>query len=104
MQPESNNPLHGIYAAVTRQDSLGWPEGGWFPEQILTIEEAIKGYTIWAAYGAFSEGVLGSIEVGKYADFTVLDKDILEIEAKEILKTTVVYTIVGGKIVFENVR
>jgi len=101
---ESNNPLYGIYAAVTRQDVLGWPEEGWFPEQIMTIEEVIRGYTIWAAYSAFNEDVLGSIEVGKYADFTVLDKDILEIEPKEILETTVVYTIVGGKIMFTKGR
>jgi len=101
---EPNNPLLGIFAAVTRQDTTGWPEGGWFPDQIMTIEEAIKGYTIWAAFGAFSEDDLGSIEVGKFADFTVLDKDILEIEPIEILETTVVYTIVGGKIVFENDR
>ncbi len=95
---ESNNPLLGIYAAITRQDPQGWPEGGWFPEQRMTIEEAIKGFTIWAAYSAFQEDVLGSIEVGKYADFTVLDKDILEITPKEILTTKTVYTIVGGKI------
>jgi predicted amidohydrolase YtcJ len=95
---ESNNPLLGIYAAVTRQDADGWPEGGWFPEQRMTIQEAVKGFTIWAAYGAFQEDVLGSIEVGKLADFTVLDKDILEVEPKEILTTRVLYTIVGGKI------
>jgi predicted amidohydrolase YtcJ len=95
---ESNNPLLGIYAAITRQDPQGWPEGGWFPEQRMTIEEAIKGFTIWAAYSAFQEDVLGSIEVGKYADFTILDKDILEITPKEILTTKTVYTIVGGKI------
>ncbi len=95
---ESNNPLLGIYAAVTRRDPSGWPEGGWHPEQSMTIEEAIKGFTIWAAYGAFQENVLGSIETGKYGDFTVLDKDILEIDPKEILKTKVTYTIVGGQI------
>lgn len=95
---ESHNPLWGIYAAVTRQDHDGLPEKGWFPEQRMTIEEAIRGYTIWAAYGAFQETVLGSIEKGKLADFTVLDKDILEIEPKEILDTKVVYTIVDGKI------
>ena len=95
---ESNNPLLGIYAAITRQDPQGWPEGGWYPEHRMTIEEAIKGFTIWAAYSAFQEDVLGSIEVGKYADFTVLDKDILEIAPKEILTTKTVYTIVGGKI------
>jgi predicted amidohydrolase YtcJ len=95
---ESNNPLLGIYAAVTRQDPEGWPEGGWFPGQRMTIEEAIRGFTIWAAYSAFQEDVLGSIEVGKYADFTVLDKDILEIDPKEILTAKTVYTIVGGQI------
>jgi predicted amidohydrolase YtcJ len=99
---ESNNPLLGIYAAVTRQDPTGWPEGGWHPEQRMTIEEAIKGFTIWAAYGAFQEDVLGSIEVGKYADFTVLDKDILQIAPKEILTTNAVYTIVGGKIRYRS--
>jgi predicted amidohydrolase YtcJ len=64
----------------------------------MTREEAIKGFTIWAAYSAFQEDVLGSIEVGKYADFTVLDKDILEVQPKEILTAKAVYTIVGGKI------
>ncbi len=95
---ESNDPMLGIYAAVTRQDPSGNPEGGWFPEQRMTIEEAIKGFTIWAAYGAFQEDVLGSIEVGKLADLTVLDKDILTVEPKEFLTTKAVYTIVGGEI------
>lgn len=99
---ESNNPLLGIYAAVTRQDPTGWPESGWHPEQCMTIEEAIKGFTIWAAYAAFQEDVLGSIEAGKYADFTVLDKNILEIAPKEILQTKTVYTIVGGKIRYRS--
>ena len=99
---ESNNPLLGIYAAVTRQDPAGWPEGGWHPEQRMTIQEAIKGFTIWAAYAAFQEDVLGSIEVGKYADFTVLDKNILEIDPKEILTTKTVYTIVGGQIRYRS--
>jgi predicted amidohydrolase YtcJ len=95
---ESTNPLLGIYAAVTRQDPSGWPEGGWHPSQRMTIQEAIKGFTIWAAYGAFQEDVLGSIEVGKYADFTILDNDILESDPNDILKTDTVYTIVAGKI------
>ncbi len=95
---ESNNPLLGIYAAVTRQDVNGWPEEGWFPEHRMTIEEAIKGFTIWAAYAAFQEDVLGSIETGKYGDFTILDKDILEIDPQDILNTKVVYTIVGGQV------
>ncbi|KPK74410.1 MAG: amidohydrolase, partial [Phycisphaerae bacterium SM23_30] len=99
---ESNNPMLGIYAAITRQNAEGEPQGGWYGEQKMTIEEAIKGYTIWAAYATFQEEVLGSIEVGKLADMVVLDKDILEIEPKEILTTQVLYTIVGGKIVYEK--
>jgi len=97
---ESVNPLWGIYSAVTRQDHSGWPEGGWHPEQKMTIEEAIKGFTIWAAYGAWQEDILGSIEVGKLADLTVLDKDLLTIEPREILETKVLATIVGGKVKF----
>jgi len=99
---ESNNPMYGIYAAVTRQDKEGNPNSGWSPEQRMTIEEAIKGFTIWAAYGAFQEDVLGSIEAGKLADFTVLNKDILTIDSKEILTTKPLYTIVGGNIVFQQ--
>ncbi len=97
---ESTNPLLGIYTAVTRQDASGWPEGGWHPLQRMTIQEAIRGFTIWAAYGAFQEDVLGSIELGKYADFTILDKDILESDPKEILDTIAVCTIVADKIRF----
>ena len=98
---ETNNPLVGIYHAVTRQDENGYPDGGWLPEQKMTIEEAIKGYTIWAAYSAFQEDILGSIEIGKYADFTILDKDILSIESSEILNTKPIYTIVGGEIKYQ---
>ncbi len=99
---ESVNPLYGIYAAVTRQDQDGWPEGGWHPEQRMTIKEAIKGFTIWAAYGAWQEDVLGSIEKGKLADLTILNKDILTINPPEILTTKVVTTIVAGQIVYHQ--
>lgn len=95
---ESHDPLTGIYAAVTRQDSKGQPVDGWHPEQRMTRQEAIKGYTIWAAHAAFQEKILGSIETGKLADFTVLDRDIFQVEPKEILNTRVVCTIVAGKI------
>ncbi|MFC1554440.1 amidohydrolase [candidate division KSB1 bacterium] len=97
---ESHNPMLGFYAAITRQDKDGWPEGGWQPEQRMTREETLKGFTIWAAYSAFQEDVLGSVEVGKFADLTVLSKDILTVEPKEILTTEPVYTVVGGKIRF----
>jgi predicted amidohydrolase YtcJ len=98
---EVPNPLIGIHNAVTRQDENGYPKGGWLPEQKMTIEEAIKGYTIWAAYAAFQEDILGSIEVGKYADFTILDNDILTIDPMEILNTKPIYTIVGGEIKYQ---
>ena len=66
----------------------------------MKIEEAIKGFTIWAAYGAWQEEVLGSIENGKLADMTILDKDIISLDPNEILNTNVIYTIVGGRIVY----
>ncbi|MEE8341387.1 MAG: amidohydrolase, partial [Candidatus Neomarinimicrobiota bacterium] len=98
---EIPNPLIGIHNAVSRQDKNGYPEGGWLPEQRMTVEEAIKGYTIWAAYAAFQEDILGSIEIGKLADFTILDQDILTIEPKEIFNTKPLYTIVGGQVRYQ---
>jgi len=101
---ESHRPLWGYYAAVTRQDHDGQPEGGWFPEQRMTREEALRSYTIWPAVAAFEEDVIGSIEVGKLADIIVLDTDILTAQAPDILEANVLYTIVNGKIVFEHER
>lgn len=99
---ESANPLYGIYAAVTRQDHQGWPEGGWHPEQRMSIEEAIKGFTIWAAHGAWQEEVLGSIEIGKLADLTILDQDLLTIDPPEILNTVILGTFIAGRIVYAH--
>ena len=98
---ESNNPFYGIYAAITRQDHDQNPEDGWHPEQKMIREEAVKGFTLWAAYAAFQENRLGSIEKGKYADFTVIDRDILTVEPKQILDTQVLFTIVDGEIQFQ---
>lgn len=97
---DSNDPIQGIYRAVTRQDENGQPEGGWLPDQRMTVVEAVKGYTIWAAKAAFQEDLLGTIEAGKLADLTILDQDIFKIEPEEILNTRVIYTIVGGRIRF----
>lgn len=94
------HPKYLIYAAVTRKTLKGTPEEGWFPEQCITVEEAIKSYTINNAYAAFEGDVRGSLEVGKLADVTVFDKNLLEIPEVEILDTEIVYTIVDGKIVF----
>lgn len=96
----SHNPLTGIYAAITRKLEDGTPEEGYYPEQSMTREEAVKSYTIWPAYAAFWEDVVGSIETGKLADLVVFDRDILTIPEMEILETEVLYTIVGGKIVY----
>jgi predicted amidohydrolase YtcJ len=96
---ESPNPLLGIYAAVTRTDLDGKPDGGWFPAQRMTIQEAIRGFTAWAAFASFRETVLGSIEVGKLADFTILDRDLLSVPPRDIPGARVLFTIVGGRIV-----
>lgn len=97
---ESVNPLWGIYAAVTRRDHDGWPPGGWRAGECLTLDEALKGFTIHAAYAGFAERKSGTIEVGKLADLTVFDRDISHIAPEEILDRRVVHTIVGGEVVF----
>ncbi|UCG53742.1 MAG: amidohydrolase [Candidatus Latescibacterota bacterium] len=97
---EGVSPLWGIYAAITRQDHDGWPEGGWQPEQRMTAEEAVRGFTVHTAHAAFSENLKGTLEVGKLADVTVLDRDVMNVAPKEILSTNVVYTIVGGAVVY----
>jgi predicted amidohydrolase YtcJ len=99
---ESNKPLWGIYAAITRQDHKGWPEGGWHPQQKMTVTEALRSFTIDAAYAAFEENIKGSLEKGKFADLVVLSKDITKIPPKEILQTEVEMTFVGGKIVYKK--
>jgi predicted amidohydrolase YtcJ len=101
---ENPNPLWGIFAAVTRQDHTLYPAGGWNPEERMTIDEAVRGFTLEAAYARFAEDDMGSIEVGKLADFTVLDQDIFKIPPEKILETRVVYTIVAGKIVYQSER
>jgi predicted amidohydrolase YtcJ len=100
---ESNNPMLGIYAAVTRQDLKGWPKGGWIPEQRMSRKEALKGFTIWAAKAAFQEKDLGTIQVGKRADLTVVDRNPLTCEAKDIPETRVLYTIVNGRIRYQSI-
>ena len=97
---EAVNPLWGIYSAVTRQDHEGWPEGGWYTEECMTTEEAVRGFTTNAAFAAFAEKRNGTIERGKLADFTIVDRDVFVIAPAKILETRTVYTIVGGEIVY----
>jgi predicted amidohydrolase YtcJ len=98
---EGADPLAGIYAAVTRRDRKGWPEEGWHTDQCMSIEEAVKGFTEWAAYAAFEETDTGTIERGKRADFTVLDRDLMKIKPEGILQTSVIMTVVRGQVVYE---
>jgi len=96
------HPKYLIYAAVARKTLKGTPEEGWFPEQRISVEEAIKAYTINNAFAAFEDDIRGSLEEGKLADITVFDRNLLEIPEEEILKVEVEYTIIDGKIVFEK--
>jgi predicted amidohydrolase YtcJ len=96
------NPMLGLYAAVTRQTLGGEPKSGWFPDERISIEDAIRAYTYNTAYANFEETIKGSIEVGKLADLTVLTKNLLQIQAKELLTSEVLYTIVNGKIVYKK--
>jgi predicted amidohydrolase YtcJ len=98
---ERVNPLISFHSAVSRQDAENWPAGGWYPEQRMTREEALKSMTIWPAYAAFQERELGSLTPGKFADFVVLDQDIMSVPAEVILRTRVLSTWVGGKMVYE---
>lgn len=98
---ESIAVLPGLYAAVTRQDAKGWPEGGWHPEERVTIEEALRMFSEGAAYAAFEEKDRGRIAEGMRADLTVLGKDPTAIAPREILTTPVALTIVGGRVEFD---
>jgi predicted amidohydrolase YtcJ len=98
---EDVNPFFGIYSAVTRQDQKGNPPGGWYPDQRLTRAEALRGFTLDAAYAAFEESSRGSIEPGKLADFTVVDGDFFTAPASELFRTKVRMTVVGGRVVYQ---
>ncbi len=97
---EDPNPLWGFYSAITRQDHDGNPPGGWRPQERMTREEALRGFTLDAAYAAFEEDIKGSLEVEKLADFVVLSQDIMKIEPRLILVTEVEKTFIGGKLAY----
>ena len=94
------NPMYGLYAAVTRRTVDGKNPDGWIPEQKITIEEAIKAYTLDAAYASFEENIKGSIEVGKLADMVVLSEDILTIDPVKIWDVKVEMTVFDGKVIY----
>ena len=99
---ELANPFHGIHAAVTRQNQVDEPDGGWISEQAMTTEEAVRSFTIDAAWAAHQEMVLGGLTEGKWADFILVDQDLFAIPANELWKTTVVETWLAGKLVYEK--
>lgn len=99
---EPLNPIPSFYASVTRKTLKGEPEGGYEPEEKMTREQALRSYTLDAAFGAFEEKIKGSIEARKLADFTVFSADIMTAPESELLKAEVAMTIVGGKVVYKK--
>jgi hypothetical protein len=99
---EDISPFKTFFAAVIRKDAKGYPNGGYQVENALAREEAIRGMTIWAAKANFEEKEKGSLEKGKFADFIILDRDLMKTPADEILQTVVLKTIVGGETVYEK--
>lgn len=99
---EPINPIASFYASVSRKTLKGEPEGGYEPAQKMTREQALRSYTLDAAFGAFQENSLGSIEVGKRADFTVFTQNLMEVPEDQILETEVAMTLVDGKVMFKK--
>ncbi len=98
---ESANPFLGLHAAVTRQDLEGHPPGGWYPDQAMSVAEALRAFTLDAAYAEHAEARIGSLEPGKWADFIFVDQDIFSVEPLKIGRTKVLETWVGGKRVYQ---
>jgi hypothetical protein len=98
---EGINPLHTFYAAVVRKDLEGWPEGGFQTENALSREDALRSITIWPAKGSFDEDFKGSIEVGKAADFVIIDKDLMQIDVETLPSAKVLATYLGGELMYK---
>jgi predicted amidohydrolase YtcJ len=97
---ELANPMHGLHAAVTRQDHQNNPSGGWLPNERMTPAQALRSFTLDAAYAAHQESTLGSLEAGKWADFILVDKDVINGEVTQIWQTQVLKTWLAGELVF----
>ena len=101
---EKVNPFHTFYAAVARKDLSGYPDEGFQFQNALSREETLKGMTIWAAYLNFEEGEKGSIEKNKFADFIIVDRDIMKVDIKKAANTTVLKTYLSGELVYSNTK
>ncbi|MBM3432656.1 MAG: amidohydrolase [Bacteroidetes bacterium] len=99
---EDISPIKTFYSAVIRKDAAGWPSDGFLPEFALTREQALRGMTIWAAKGSFEEKTKGSLEKGKWADFVVLDQDLMQVDPEKIIQTQVLATYLNGKAVYQK--
>jgi predicted amidohydrolase YtcJ len=99
---ESPNPFPGLAAAVSRQDMNGQPAGGWLPQERVSFEQALAGFTRGAAYAGFAEGKVGSLEPGKWADFIIVDRDVSLVDPQALARTQVLETWVAGKKVWEK--
>ncbi|HEY9577182.1 MAG TPA: amidohydrolase family protein, partial [Pseudobacillus sp.] len=98
------NPLPGIYRAVTRENDNGEPRDGWNPREKIQLADALRFYTVGSAYGVFAEEELGTLEKGKLADITILDRNLFTVPVKEILQAKVKLTIMDGTIVYEHAQ
>jgi predicted amidohydrolase YtcJ len=96
------NPFWGIYAGITRQDEKGSPPGGWHPDQRLSLEETLRGFTAGSAFAGFAENELGVLKPGMRADLTVVDRDLFKVSPLELLKAKVVMTVASGEVVHDS--
>jgi predicted amidohydrolase YtcJ len=99
---EPISPFRGLYACVTRERAEGGPEGGWQPQEKISLDDCIRAYTSGSAYAQFEEGRKGQLKTGYYADFIVLSNDLTKIPPSEYVKTRVLRTVVGGRTVYQS--
>ena len=99
---EDISPFKTFYASVIRKDAKGWPENGFQTENALTREQTLRGMTIWAAKANFEENEKGSLEKGKFADFIILDKDLMKTDEKDLLNIKVLKTFLNGEKVYSS--
>jgi predicted amidohydrolase YtcJ len=97
---EPISPFRGLYACVTRELPAGGPQGGWQPQEKISLEDCIRAYTSGSAYGEFMEGKKGELKAGEFADFIVLSNDLTKVEPREFTNTKVLRTVVGGRTVY----